>query len=322
MLSSFLILVTGSSGLVGRAICEALCDSFEICGIDRVPGKHTSIVLDLSAGEAIRFLKQYSDRKVVLVNCAAAKDDYGLTYDQYFRDNVTAHEMFLGSLCEIQIWKVIHISSVAAFDGAQLKFHSQHGCDDSYRATKFLQDQLYTSWTCDRNIDFTVLYPSAIYSELDSGNNIDSLFKVAASMPVVPSIKSRKSSTCLKSLVSFICGAVQAEVPSGFYLCIENPVLDVASYMKAYKPNLIVIPVPGIKYFLLFLSYFLAVFLGQKYNIRLSPSRVKKLFSDTSYECSPDHVDRVTYNTRSVESQTSVIKAIAIKQMSQRENSG
>ena len=74
-------------------------------------------------------------------------------------------KFFTNALTGMKVRKFVHISSVAALDGRHIPFSDELDCDDAYRATKYLQEKLVKSWCDDHNIELTILYPSAIFSD-------------------------------------------------------------------------------------------------------------------------------------------------------------
>lgn len=62
------IVLTGSSGRIGRAIFGALAADHEVVGIDRVPAATTSVVADFTAGDALERAVEGAD---AITHCAA-----------------------------------------------------------------------------------------------------------------------------------------------------------------------------------------------------------------------------------------------------------
>jgi hypothetical protein len=234
-----------------------------------------------------------------VIHLAAARFDYGATASKYSEENVDATKCFLSALDTIDIKAFIHVSSVAAFDGSKIKYSESLNCDDAYRATKFLQEQLIRQWAARRGIPLYVLYPSAIFDhDHRSDTNIGKLQFLTRYLPFAPEIRSLKSLTFLPAFTGFILACVEARVAPGGYVTIERPVLSVTEILVAQTPRSIArVPIPGLKFFLKLLSRFLWVMGGfGKVDYGLTPNRVKKLFSDTDYAVLPEGLDAELYN--------------------------
>lgn len=309
--STFQILVTGSSGFVGAELCHALQTRYIVLGIDRVPGKTTDIVSDLSSSDLQAKLEAKVNNPLFIINCAAAKDDFGLEANTYHHDNVQAHKSFIEVLQNFEVARFIHISSVAAIDGESLQFNDNLDCDDAYRRTKYLQEALIVTWCRQRNIEPIVLLPSAIYGMTSQSNNIDALFSVAKHLSFAPKIDSVKSSTFMGNFIKFIEIMIENEGYSGRYLCVEKPVLRVYEYLKIYNKKMCIINIPFIRLLCVTAIDLLSYFLPKDRDYRLTPSRLKKLFSDTKYSDVPPDIDCVTYNANQVLSQADAIRRVS-----------
>ena len=167
-----------------------------------------------------------------IINLAAARFDFGATAEDYFHANVSCHADFLDTLSGFRVERFIHISSVAALDGRHIPYSEMLGCDDAYRATKFMQESLIRKWCDERRISLTVLYPSAIFSDDPrSDTNIGKLQTVSSYLPFIPAINVIKSVTYLPNLSKFICDVMSGEIKSGRYLTIDRPSLTVSEMM-------------------------------------------------------------------------------------------
>jgi len=109
------ILLTGCSGYIGRTLAPFLKGrGFAVIGMDRRP--YPLHPLDgFIQGDLRdeRFLKQIPDTVDTICHLAAAKDDWGLSDEEYFSDNVTATRSLLdaGAARGIKNW--LFYSSVA-----------------------------------------------------------------------------------------------------------------------------------------------------------------------------------------------------------------
>jgi nucleoside-diphosphate-sugar epimerase len=284
------ILVTGSSGYVGSFLLPLVKRRFDVTAIDTAQGAHTDIVSDIAADDLRDKLS--SDEDYVVIHCAAARFDYGISANVYFEENVSKTKAFLNTLAALNISQFIHVSSVAAIDGEAIDY------DDAYRATKYLQQCEVIDWCRQNKVPWDVVMPSAIYDDAPrSDTNIGKLQKITRFFPVLPKIEVKKSLTYLPKFCAFIEQRIGA--PRGAcFLTIEKPVGTVTQIMRDQAGRKIwTIHVPGLKFGLCLLSWLL---LGLAALLRrkpiLTPSRVTKLFSDTSYATHDGDIDRTTYD--------------------------
>jgi hypothetical protein len=261
------ILVTGSSGYVGSFLLPLVKRRFDVTAIDTAQGAHTDIVSDIAADDLRDKLS--SDEDYVVIHCAAARFDYGISANVYFEENVSKTKAFLNTLAALNISQFIHVSSVAAIDGEAIDYDDGLDCDNAYRATKYLQQCEVIDWCRQNKVPWDVL----------------------------PKIEVKKSLTYLPKFCAFIDQRIG--VPSGScYLTIEKPVLTVTQIMRDQAGRkLVAIYVPGLKFSLFLMSW---VSLGLAALLRrqpiLTPSRVTKLFSDTSYATNNGNIDHTTYD--------------------------
>jgi len=300
-----MILVTGSSGFVASALVPWLRKTDKVIGIDLKPSDLTDWVMDISSTDFSVELAKFSDQEISIVNLAAARFDFGAEADDYYRLNVLAHSEFLESLESISINKFIHISSVASIDGSRISYSRELDCDDAYRSTKFRQEKLIRDWCAKKDIELVVLYPSAIFSDDSrSDTNIGKLQSISKFIPFIPIIDVAKSLTYLPNFARFITDSVVNEIPAGNYLTIEKPTLTVSRMIQIISGRPIrLIRVPFLPLILKMIAKCLYVlgFFG-KIDLKLTPNRVIKLFSDTSYsniDC--EDIDSATYADRNIQ---------------------
>ena len=290
------ILITGSSGYVGSFLLTLLRERFDVTAIDMSQGADTDIVSDIAADDL--FDKLSSNENYIVIHCAAARYDYGISANVFFEENVSKTKAFLNNLAALNISQFVHVSSVAAIDGAEIDYNDGLDCDNAYRVTKYLQQCEVIDWCRRNNVSWDVVMPSAIYDDVPrSDTNIGKLQTIMRFSPVLPKIDVKKSLTYLPKFAAFIEQRIGAPSESCF-LTIERPVRTVTQIIRDQAGRKIwAIYVPGLKFALFFLSW---VSLGMAALLRrepmLTPSRVVKLFSDTSYAIDKDDIDRTTYD--------------------------
>ncbi|MDC1319510.1 NAD(P)-dependent oxidoreductase [Litorivicinus sp.] len=280
------ILVTGSSGYVASDLIPRLSRIAKVVGIDLVPSGRTDYSVDIASKEFGSISNTLLDGEVTIINLAAARFDFGASAEDYFGLNVSCQECFLQNLSSVKIKSFIHVSSVAAIDGRDIPYKADLSCDDAYRSTKYLQENLVRKWCEEREVELTVLYPSAIFSfdaRLDT--NIGKMQSISKALPFVPVINVNKSVTFLPKFSKFILDHVSGKLSSGSYLTIEKPVMSVTQLIVALSgKELVEIRIFGLRQILKCTAWALFVLGGfGKLDLKLTPNRVVKLFSDTSY---------------------------------------
>ena len=290
------ILVTGSSGYVGSNLVPCLQNDASIFGLDNVLSKSCDLKASIESSEFRNWIRRFDDDEISIVNLAAARFDFGATAEDYYRLNVECHEKFLKSLSNTIVKKFVHVSSVAALDGRNINYSVTLSCDDAYRATKYLQEVIIKKWCDEHDVELTMLYPSAIFSDDPrSDTNIGKLQSVSKFIPFIPKIEVIKSLTYLPRFSQFITDSVTGKIPAGKYLTIEKPSLTVSKIIQLISGRPIkLIRIPFLLVILKIIANFFYVlgFFG-RIDLKLTPNRVVKLFSDTSYS----HVDSMDIDT-------------------------
>lgn len=310
------ILVTGSSGYVASDLIVRLKRSHTVLGLDLLPSSNTDLVFDIADTEALICLRKKNLRRLTVINLAAARFDFGVTARDYFKLNVECHRRFLACLGNITVTHFIHISSVASLDGRGIEYTEHLECDDAYRATKYLQEKEIQKWCETKGVKLTIVYPSAIFSDnARSDTNIGKLQSVSKFMPLIPKIEVVKSLTYLPFFSQFITDLAQGDIADGRFLAIEDPSLTVSSLVKimAGRPTFEIF-IPFLPYALKWLAKLLYVvgFFG-KFDLKLTPNRVTKLFSDTSYKnIDFKGIDTTTYASRSSEKLPEILTRLGL----------
>ena len=306
------VLVTGSSGYVASDLIPRLSNKAKVCGIDLSPSEYTDIQFSIADRKLNSHLAKMTGEGIYIVNLAAARFDFGATAKDYFRLNVECHANFLESLEAYRIKKFIHISSVASLDGRNIPYSEALKCDDAYRSTKYLQEELIQNWCDGQGIELAIVYPSAIFSrDPRSDTNIGKLQSISKFLPFIPSIDVVKSLTYLPNFSRFIIDLVDDEIPAGKYLTIEKPSLTVSRMIQIISGRPIrLLRVPFFQPIMKTVANFLYVLGGfGKIDLKLTPNRVVKLFSDTSYsDLNDKNIDVEAYVVRNKDQLSDLLK--------------
>ena len=186
------ILVTGSSGYVGSALCEKLSTSFDVIGVDCLPGKYTDYVYDI--GEKINKFNSILSNGDIVINCAAIRFDFGITAKEYYTHNVDKHIQFLKNIENIDLSFFLHISSLAVLDGENIPYKKELNCDDAYKATKYIQGNIIKNEMNRSKIKYAEVLPSAIYhNTARDDTNIGKLQQFSKYLPFISKISKKLS---------------------------------------------------------------------------------------------------------------------------------
>ena len=307
-------IVTGSSGYVASELIPLFEQKADLVGVDQVASEQTILQVPIESPALADYLQQFSDIEFKVINLAAARFDFGARPEDYYRLNVECHERFLATLDAFKVNHYIHISSVAALDGEFIDYNESLSCDDAYRSTKYLQDIMIQKWCGDRGIKLTTLYPSAVFSDDPRADtNIGKLQTISRYVPFIPKIEVAKSLTYLPAFCRFIVDSAEGNVAAGRYLAIEKPVLTVSRIIQAVSGSSVkVIHIPGLEIAMQTLAYlFYALGCFGKFDLKLTPNRVVKLFSDTSYNnIKKNDIDIDTYSRLNEEDLIDILKRL------------
>ena len=317
------IIVTGSSGYVASDLIPRLRKSHDVLGVDLCPSDNTDILTNIGSQEFRELINNHVSEQTVVINLAAARFDFGLAAEDYFDLNVSCHENFLNSLEGLNLKKFIHVSSAGSFYGRSIDYSNKLNCDDAYRNTKYLQETLVEKWCESRGVELIILYPSAIFSsDPRADTNIGKLQSISRFLPFIPSIDVVKSLTYLPNLSKFILKSVFNKIPVGKYLTIEQPSLTVSEMIQIIAIRSIpVVRISLLQPILNIMANCLYVlgFFG-RIDLKLTPNRVVKLFTDTSYKdiCCKE-TDTQTYSTQNTEELSEILVKFSSKKESNDE---
>ena len=299
------VLITGSSGYVASDLIPRLKKETNVFGVDQYFSNYSDLEAGIESNEFKNCMNQFDEEEIIIVNLAAARFDFGATAMDYYKLNVECHEFFTKALSNLNVRKFIHVSSVAALDGQCIPYSEKLNCDDAYRATKYLQEVMIQKWCDEYDVALTILYPSAIFSDDPrSDTNIGKLQSLSKFIPFIPKIEVTKSLTYLPFFSKFIIDLVAGEIPNGKYLTIEKPSLTVSKMIQVISGRSIkLVYIPFFSVILKIIANFLYVlgFFG-RVDLKLTPNRVVKLFSDTSYShVNSKDIDTEKYALRNCE---------------------
>ena len=280
------ILITGSNGFVGSTLVKSIKNTFEYFTTDLV-GNDLSLRYDLSKTDDLLIVEKFIEKKNIdcIIHLAALRSDFGHNSNDFFVNNVIATENLIKSIKNPnQIKYFLHIGSVAEIDGQQIKFSNKLSIDNAYRCTKFLQLKIIKKFCNTYNIPLCVLSPSAIFNDqIRNDTNISTLQKIVKKINFFPAINVKKTLTYLPNFCDFIIESIIIQ-RKGCFICVEKPILNISEIVKylALPNKMKIFSFPGLYYFLTIFTLILPFNLLKK-DMKLTNSRVKKLFKDTTY---------------------------------------
>jgi len=287
------ILLTGSEGFVGGYLRKELEKTGHVvyC-IDRVKASRANyFCFDLSnvTSSLAKILKDESFD--LLIHLAAAKGDYNLKYDDFYRDNVVASDKLINLVKDLGIKSIIAYSTVSVY-GHDNKLKSEETDlvpNNPYGATKLESENLFIKWfNLDPNKNkLTILRPSVIYGENNFANMYNLLNQLNKKFPVsVGNGDYIKSMVAVENIVDITIFSLKKLEGLQIYNCTDKPypklkeVINYISEIEGFSKPKIVIP----KWFAYIISLF---FEGFSFLIRkdlgITRERVYKFTMPTDY---------------------------------------
>lgn len=287
------ILLTGSEGFVGGYLRKELEKTGHIvyC-IDRVKiSRINYFCFDLSS-QTSSIEKLFKDESFdLLIHLAAAKGDYNLKYDDFYRDNVTASEKTISLVKVLDIKSVIAYSTVSVY-GHNNKIKSEEADlvpNNPYGATKLESENLFINW---RNLDpennkLTILRPSVIYGENNFANMYNLLDQLNKRFPIsVGNGNYIKSMIAVENIVDITIFCINRLKGLQIYNCTDKPypklkeVIKYITEIKGFSKPRIVIP----KWFAYFIGLLFECFSFLiKKDLGITRERIYKFTMTTDY---------------------------------------
>ena len=166
------VLVTGTSGRIGESVCDSLHQSYEILGVDRVPGLATQHIGDIRDKPFITPLMKGVD---AVVHCAALHAPHvGKFSDDEFQSiNVKATEQLVISAIENRVKHVVFTSTTAVYGYASTLANETAWIDERtvplprtiYHSTKLEAESKLKALSDLFSIPITVLRMSRCFPE-------------------------------------------------------------------------------------------------------------------------------------------------------------
>lgn len=181
-------LVTGSSGYIGPHLVDALIGKGHyVIGLDRAAPStgepHVFVEGDLTDDETIE--KALAHDVDIVIHLAAARADWGLTDDEYIRDNVTATRRLIDVASRVGVGRWVHYSTVGVFGPSDVPLDdtAPRAPRDIYGETKAEAEALFdVLGTANPDMEITILRPSAVFGPGNPDNTnvyrlIDAIYR-------------------------------------------------------------------------------------------------------------------------------------------------
>lgn len=235
------ILITGSNGFVGSSLMPYLENlGYTVDGIDRddkpLYNIHkNTVIADIIDIHSIEKLNNTYD---LIIHCAAAKSDFGISDKDYFRDNEKVTEVLVDYAEKLNIKKIIYYSTVSVY-GHQSKPCGEEGEIQSntvYGDSKLAGEVVIENWlNKEESRQAVFLRPSVIYGPNNYANMynlIDQLY--GNPLLMIGSGNHIKSMVALKNLLDMTHFVMLHSFNSTLeiYNCLDKPYYTVNKLMK------------------------------------------------------------------------------------------
>lgn len=289
------ILVTGSNGFVGAALMPFLENlGHQVDGIDRDPSpiykvhKNTVISNILNIKNIPDLQKKYD----LIIHCAAAKGDFGISKQEYYTDNETVTQTLVEFAEALQINKIIYYSTVSVY-GHQPKPCGEEGklkSNTIYGDSKLAGEVVIKNWLDkDQNNQAIFLRPSVIYGVNNYANMYNLIDRLYGNpLFMIGKGKNVKSMVALKNMIDMNVFVIENgfKKPLAIYNCLDKPyysvrqLIQIITKVEGFKKPKITLPI-WLAYILTFPFEILSKLTGK--DLKINWNRIHKFTTATDY---------------------------------------
>jgi GlcNAc-P-P-Und epimerase len=271
------ILITGSNGFVGSALMWRLqAEGHQAIGIDISPhcdaNSHPDTIIgDIRKPDDLKtiykiFNTKHTEGLDLVIHCAAAKHDFGISGKEYYSHNEHGTKVLLDFMQANGIISLVNFSTVSVF-GHPHKRTDEDGefvPDHPYGASKLAGELLCTNWQkADPTRELVVLRPTVIYGP----HNFANVYKLMDMMHRRPYAMLGKgdyvkSILSLANIIDMTIFALTVIKPGAqYYNCVDKPYITLRQLMETIAAN------PAFKVPGLIIPVWCAVFIGKLFDI-------------------------------------------------------
>ena len=291
------ILVTGSSGYIGPHLVQALRNrGHHVIGLDRVKPSsmepHVFVHGDLLDDESLE--KGFTNGIDCVAHLAAARADWGLTDEEYMRDNVRATRRLIevGRKAEVNKWLFYSSVGVLGSSVEALDDSSPQAPKGAYGVSKADAESLFVQLgESDPSAEIMIVRPSAVYGPGNPPNTnvyrlIDAIHRRRFVM--IGTGTNIKTMSYLPNLIEatlFLIDRMSAG--AGKYIYVDNPTLTTRALVDYLHDALAIqaprwhLPLPLMR-LLSYPSDLLAQLLGV--DLPITSARIQKFSRPTNFD--------------------------------------
>jgi nucleoside-diphosphate-sugar epimerase len=285
------ILITGSEGFVGKQLVSSfLSNAHDVFGIDRIANPSNSYNYN-----KIDMRQQFTlpeNEWDVVIHCAAAKGDWGISDQEFYLDNVVVTRNLIQYLKECTVNKIIHFSTVAIYDRIVTTGDEETLIkpDSVYGSTKLESEILMTEFVQSNKIKTIILRPSVIYGRNNYANMFNLIKQLSRNLPfqvnVNGIVKSHVSVTNVSFVVKWFVDTKYLNCELDIYNLTERPYLNLIELNKIICTELKVrTPYINIPRFFVKIGFRCLEYIGKilKKDVGFTVERFDKFTSSTNY---------------------------------------
>jgi nucleoside-diphosphate-sugar epimerase len=250
------ILITGSEGFVGSKLqIELIKIGHELFLTDRVykKEKENYFRFNLGTDPTHLIVQHYQEVNFdIVIHLAAAKGDFMLSDNDFYRDNVLATEALIEILDLLNVSDVIHYSTVSVYGHNNRKKDETAALNpnNTYGKTKLASEKTLINWQSSSNRNLTILRPSVIYGEDNFANMYNLLSLLNRKFPItIGKGDYIKSMIAVENLIDITIFVTEKTKGLQIYNCTDEPYLTLKqcmediSELQGFKMPLLKLPI-------------------------------------------------------------------------------